>query len=552
MAVMVIVFLLFVGGILLITTGMGLVNTHRITYRRHLPPGANHPIVASNSDMYFNSLYRVVKDLCAFVARMDRSDSVREAFENVNGVDQADNVDTFAYSNRKLALLFFDDLVKCYRRMGYAMDFSGREGLALMMPTSQILNTGVDLERWGDAAFRNQAWGSMSKAITSLHDGLQSVNFQDELLLVKILDSEKSTSEKARRYAVLMYRWASIMAKADGVVTDDERTWLETIMRAVRGLPAGGNIKVSGEASTVPRDISAIEDGAKLSSLRRIEQPEDDDPMKRLHGLIGLAPVKGQITRLANFVKIQRKRERMGMRTAPLSLHCVFTGNPGTGKTTVARIVAQILRNLGVLSKGHLVETDRSGLVAEFVGQTAVKTNKIVDKALDGVLFIDEAYALVEGGREDYGREAIATLLKRMEDDRDRLVVILAGYTDEMKRFMESNPGLRSRFNRYVDFPDYSAEELSRIFLLNVESNEYVCTPEALSVLMRGLEDAVSRKDRHFGNGRHVRNLFERVIEQQAMRLAGVSPLTEALLREITGIDVTRALGDVRNVGKEI
>ena len=183
---------------------------------------------------------------------------------------------------------------------------------------------------------------------------------------------------------------------------------------------------------------------------------------KELDNLIGLTSVKSEITALTNYIKVQKLREEKGMKVTPVSLHCVFTGNPGTGKTTVARIVSEIYKELGLLKRGHLVETDRSGLVAEYVGQTAAKTNKIIDSALDGILFIDEAYSLINGSNSDYGKEAIATLLKRMEDDRNRLVVILAGYTNDMKRFIDSSgiEYIESRFQdipRYTSFTDFAA-----------------------------------------------------------------------------------------------
>ena len=216
----------------------------------------------------------------------------------------------------------------------------------------------------------------------------------------------------------------------------------------------------------------------------------------------------------------------------------VFTGNPGTGKTTVARIVAQIYRELGILKKGQLVETDRSGLVAEYVGQTAVKTNKIIDSALDGVLFIDEAYSLVQGGGNDYGKEAIATLLKRMEDDRDRLIVILAGYDNEMKLFIDSNPGLQSRFNRYIHFSDYNAEELMAIFKLNLKKFDYELTNDAEQKISHLFSYAVSHKDQNFGNGRYARNVLEKTLENQATRLASVSEITEQMLRTIEEHDI--------------
>ena len=260
---------------------------------------------------------------------------------------------------------------------------------------------------------------------------------------------------------------------------------------------------------------------------------------KELSELIGLKEAKKEVRSLIDFVKIQKARKEKGLKTLDLSYHCVFTGHPGTGKTTVARIVASMYRELGILKSGHLVETDRSGLVAEYMGQTAMKTNKIIDSAIDGVLFIDEAYSLVQGGAEDYGHEAIATLLKRMEDDRDRLVVILAGYTGEMKRFIDSNPGLQSRFNRYIHFEDYSAEELKKIFELQLKKNQYSMTAEASEKLDTMLQQAVEKKTRSFGNARYIRNLFEKTVQQQASRLAASDEeTTTESLSIITSMDI--------------
>lgn len=274
---------------------------------------------------------------------------------------------------------------------------------------------------------------------------------------------------------------------------------------------------------------------ARLSdSKSRSRKKASAAPKSELDSLIGLASVKKEVQTLTNFIKIQQKRAEQGLKSSSVSYHCVFTGNPGTGKTTVARIVADIYKNLGVLKKGHLVETDRAGLVAEYVGQTAVKTNKIIDSALDGVLFIDEAYSLVGGGESDYGKEAVATLLKRMEDDRERLVVILAGYTKDMKQFIDSNPGLQSRFNRYIEFPDYTPDELYQIFALSLKKYDYHVTDDAKVALQHFFEDAVAHKDANFGNGRFVRNIFEKVLEHQANRLASESNLTTERLSEIT------------------
>jgi SpoVK/Ycf46/Vps4 family AAA+-type ATPase len=226
-----------------------------------------------------------------------------------------------------------------------------------------------------------------------------------------------------------------------------------------------------------------------------------------------------------------------------VSYHLVFYGSAGTGKTTVARIVGRIYKDLGVLKRGHTVETDRAGLCGQYVGQTGPKTDSIIMKALDGVLFIDEAYALTpEGGNgNDYGQEAVSTILKRMEDYRDRLVVIVAGYKDEMHRFIDSNPGLRSRFNRYIDFPDYSAQELKDIFKMYLKKNQYTLAPDAEEYLSEKLDYAVAHKDRNFGNARFVRNMFEKSIQEQANRLSNVNNATKAQLTTLTKEDIGNA-----------
>ena len=273
-----------------------------------------------------------------------------------------------------------------------------------------------------------------------------------------------------------------------------------------------------------------------------VNEPLEGDPYKELDELIVLGAVKEEVRSLANFVKLQKQRQDKGLKTPKLSYHLVFTGSPGTGKTTVARIVARIYKDLGILKKGHTVETDRSGLVANYVGQTATKTNAVVDSALNGVLFIDEAYALVpENASQDYGQEAISTLLKRMEDDRDKLVVIIAGYTNEMKRFIDSNPGLQSRFNRYINFPDYTADELVDIFKMYMKRNQYTIADDAEELLVEKLNYAVEHKDRNFGNARYVRNVFEKAIQAQANRLSGKTGLSERQLTEITFDDLEKA-----------
>lgn len=305
----------------------------------------------------------------------------------------------------------------------------------------------------------------------------------------------------------------------------------------------------------VDDDDSSSSDGQKTEQVEQRDSLATDtvvvgDPYKELDELIGLDDVKKEVHTLANFVKLQKQREAQGLKTAKVSYHLVFYGSPGTGKTTVARIVGRIYKDLGVLKKGHTVETDRSGLVAEYVGQTATKTDAVVQRALDGVLFIDEAYALVpEGGKSsDYGQEAISTLLKRMEDYRDRLVVIIAGYKGEMKRFIDSNPGLQSRFNRYIDFPDYSGGELTEIFKMYMKKNQYTLAPDAEEYLRKRFDYVVAHKDRNFGNARYARNVFEKSIQHQANRLASHGNLSKKQLMELTIDDLKEGFAGKTNI----
>ena len=307
------------------------------------------------------------------------------------------------------------------------------------------------------------------------------------------------------------------------------------------------------QKTTVNTDSANVPEGPLQTAFKSIpkdsfvmNKPVEGDPYQELDELIGLEAVKDEVRSLANFVKVQQKRQAQGLKTPKLSYHLVFTGSPGTGKTTMARIVARIYKDLGILKKGHTVETDRSGLVAKYMGQTAIKTNAIVDSALNGVLFIDEAYALVpeRGSGQDYGQEAISTLLKRMEDDRDRLVVIIAGYPKEMKRFIASNPGLQSRFNRYINFPDYTADELVRIFYMYLKKNQYVLAAGADDMLREKLNYAVEHKDYNFGNARFVRNIFEKAIQHQANRISNLRTPTGRQLTEITADDLRKAFGN--------
>ena len=265
---------------------------------------------------------------------------------------------------------------------------------------------------------------------------------------------------------------------------------------------------------------------------------ELDKLLKELDELVGLGAVKEEVRSLINLIKVRALRKKHNMPLIDMSFHMVFTGNPGTGKTTVARLIAAIYRELGLLSKGQLIETDRSGLVAGYVGQTAIKVREVVEKAIGGVLFIDEAYSLKGNAQNDFGDEAIETLVKMMEDHRDDLVVIVAGYNDEMREFLKSNTGLTSRFNRFITFEDYTSDELVRIMDSMAEKAGFRISPEAREKVVRFVEGMDEKARNDFGNARGIRNLFERVVVNQANRITSMDDPTYEDLEMIIDEDV--------------
>ncbi|MGA3267784.1 MAG: AAA family ATPase [Verrucomicrobiota bacterium] len=302
------------------------------------------------------------------------------------------------------------------------------------------------------------------------------------------------------------------------------RQTLQTLVTTLAGL--GGELSdacrrrsavISAELTDVSRRYAvdftarAADPGVSEEDLAAI--------LKELDALVGLEPVKNEVHRATNFARMQVMRRQQGLPVVQASLHSVFFGNPGTGKTTVARLMGRIYKSLGLLRRGHVVECDRSRLVAEYVGQTAVRTNAVMDSALDGILFIDEAYSLAGRGAEDFGSEAIETLLKRMEDDRDRVIVIVAGYNEPMKQFIASNPGLESRFTNYLNFPDYQPEELLEIFHRMAAQSGLVCAPETEKKVLAACAALHATRTEQFGNAREMRNLFESAVRNQSTRL---------------------------------
>jgi hypothetical protein len=348
-------------------------------------------------------------------------------------------------------------------------------------------------------------------------------------------DSRHGTNFADRARGAL-FHFANLVIKSDGRVTPAEA---EALAEFKQTLYPGGPLDSPGVGSPTGR-------AGRAEAPAEPEVPEEELPPPRpleellaeLDGLVGLDRVKADVRQLINFLKVQNLREEQGLKSLPASRHLVFYGNPGTGKTTVARLVAQIYRTLGVLRRGHLVEADRAGLVAGYVGQTAMKVRDVTTKALGGVLFIDEAYTLASGGENDFGREAVETLLKMMEDHRDDLVVIVAGYTGRMQEFLDSNPGLRSRFNKHIHFDDYGVEQLVKIFKTFCRKADFKLTEGAEGELASVFGVLCASRDETFGNARAARNLFEAALSKQANRLVALAKVDRDILSTFEAADI--------------
>jgi ribosomal protein S27E len=381
--------------------------------------------------------------------------------------------------------------------------------------------------------------------------------------LITTADGDQSTSDNQllgsmKRQLEDLNRRSPEKFESDAKPSREALTWLrEEAARLRKGAGVtdrdddlDGSSKSSKSTDSPYKSTPITSPPSPSSSASAKSEPADEtdtrtpeeklaDTRKKLDELIGLDSIKQSIQTLTNFLKMEKQREAAGLPTTKTSLHMSFVGNPGTGKTTVARIVAEIYGALGILTKGHLVETDRSGLVAEYAGQTGPKTNAKIDEALDGVLFIDEAYTLIdESGQDQYGREAVQTLLKRMEDQRDRLVVILAGYPNEMDKMIRSNPGLSSRVGTTMEFEDYSPEDLCRIFGLIAAKAKYELPTQSRRRLLRGFTYLYATRDRHFGNGRAARNSFERSVKRLANRLSTMTEVNRGLLTTLEAQDI--------------
>lgn len=414
-----------------------------------------------------------------------------------------------------------------------AKGYISKKDAAFIADIEECINTNSDWKGIPTNYLRD-----MFQKMVKTNDFLQELEVPLPVILLQQYDNAKAT-DYAVKAKSMYFRIANSIAKADGKICEKEEIALSRFKGILFDEILDNEISAESEKQYILRDTLSEKKNDKALSL--------NEQLNTLNSLTGLEKVKSDVAQLTNFLKVQQMREAKGMTVQPISRHLVFSGKPGTGKTTVARLLSQIYRSLGILSKGHLVETDRAGLVAAYVGQTALKVREVVTEAIGGVLFIDEAYTLSTGGDNDFGREAIDTLLKMMEDNRDDLIVVVAGYTDKMSAFLQTNPGLRSRFNKYLEFEDYTPQQLVEIFELFCTNGGYKLASSTHDDLIRLFSVLYETRDDTFGNGRLARNLYEMTINNQANRIVMLPNVDDEILSSIEETDIP-GMADLQSV----
>jgi stage V sporulation protein K len=446
----------------------------------------------------------------------------------VQGLNRIFSPGEQAFDGYRAEHLLLADLIKAYNESGVAENEKSKFTLAFFFEVLQGNNLAksVTLARLNEMVSKpsfNENIGKIKNAVFFQ----MPAGYEDVFILPQVL--HKLNHTMLAKSGNLIYRFASIVCKADGIISEQEKTNLKKILDKTTQFKPD---------TASPSHQTVIPEGDSLELV-----------MKELNELVGLDEVKKSISDLINFLKISRIRAEKELASLDVSLHSVFLGPPGTGKTTVARLLGRIYKHLDYLSKGQMVETDRAGMVAGYVGQTALKVDELVNQSKGGVLFIDEAYSLTNtDNTRDFGSEAVDALLKRMEDNRKDLVVVVAGYTEPMKYFIESNPGLRSRFNRYYEFNHFLPQQLLQIFQSFCSKYDFKPTPDAEDKLLATFELLYEKRDAGFGNARVVRNLFEQFIQNQANRIVALPEINEEILQTLTEEDVAEPKLTVQKV----
>ena len=473
----------------------------------------NHENAALHFDgKYLEMLQHEAEEALRFCAELDQDPHFIQSLNLVfNNSDQA--IDGY-----KAVHLFLADIIKSYNKVIGTETPKTQFILAYFFEKLQgnDLAKGITVARLNEMVTKPAFLENLQK-IKSAEIVRTLPAFQEEYILPSIL--KKMNHLHFAKSGNLVYRFASLVAKADNEVGEAEKEALKIILEKT------AKPKVQGSTSAQAKELPPND------SLEKV--------LAELNELIGLEEIKKNVNDLVNLLKVSKIRSEKGLENIEISLHSVFLGPPGTGKTTVSRLMGRMFKHLEYLSKGHLIETDRAGMVAGYVGQTAIKVDELVQQSVGGVLFIDEAYALtgLDSGR-DFGTEAVDTLIKRMEDLREDLVVIVAGYTEPMKFFVESNPGLRSRFNRFFKFEHFLPTQLLSIFESFATKADFSLTDDAKDKLLATFDLLYEKRDEGFGNARVVRNLFERVVQLQANRLVNVAELDEKTLQTIEETDI--------------